>query len=108
MLHRFFVHFSLVVLFAFTQMGVATHEISHFSDLIQHTQQDSKSKQDQQAPNHKCEQCLGHANAASGLAASNFVFAAHQSVSLPVTDCYFSYLHLPYRAYSARAPPQTA
>lgn len=108
MLHRFFVHFSLVILFAFTQMGVATHEISHFSDLIQHSQPDSKSKQDKQAPNHQCEQCISHADIESGLAASAFVFAVNQSVSVPVIEAYFSFLHIPYRAYSARAPPQTA
>ncbi|MES2501181.1 MAG: hypothetical protein V4545_01150 [Pseudomonadota bacterium] len=108
MLHRFFIHFSLVILFAFTQMGVATHEISHLSDLSQHTQQDSKSKQDKQAPNHQCEQCISHADVENGLATSAFVLANSSSVSLPVTETYFSFFNLPNRAYSARAPPQTA
>ncbi len=108
MLHRLFIHFSLVVLFAFTQMGIATHEISHFSDLIQHSQPDSKSKQDKQTANHQCEQCISHVNVESGLAECAFVFAVNQSVSVPVIEPRFSFFNLPNRAYSARAPPQIA
>lgn len=102
MLHRFFIHLGLVFLFAFTQMGIATHEISHFSELIQHSQQDK------QAPNHQCEQCISHANVESGLAANVFVFAHNQSVSVHAPDSYFLFFNLQYHAYSARAPPQIA
>lgn len=108
MLHRFFIHFSLVILFAFTQIGIATHEISHFSDLIQHSQPNSKSEQDKQTPNHQCEQCISHADIESGLAESAFVFAINQFVSLSASELYFSFFNLPNRTYSARAPPQTA
>ncbi len=108
MLHKVFIHLCLVILFAFTQMGIATHEISHFSDLTQQTQQDSNSKQDKQTPNHQCEQCLGHADVENGLPISTFVIANNPSVSVPATETYFSFFHLPNRAYSARAPPQTA
>jgi hypothetical protein len=105
MLQRFFIHFSLVILFAFTQMGVATHEISHFSD---YNQQNQQSKQDKQAPNHQCEQCISHADVESGLASNAILLALGQSASAPVSDSYFSFFNLPHRAYSARAPPQTA
>lgn len=102
MLQKLFVHLSLIVLFAFTQIGSASHEISHFSDLAQH------SKQDKQTPNHQCEQCISYADIESGLAESAFVLAVNQSVSVPVIEPRFSFFNLPNRAYSARAPPQTA
>ncbi len=102
MLHRFFIHFSLVILFAFTQIGISTHEISHFSDLTQHSQQDK------QVPNHQCEQCISHADLENGLAESAFVFSVNQFVSLTANERYFSFFNLPNCTYSARAPPQTA
>jgi len=89
-------------------MGIATHEISHFSDLIQDSQPDSKSKQDKQSPNHQCEQCISHADIGNGLAESAFVFAVNQFVSLSANELYFWFINLPNRTYSARAPPQTA
>ncbi len=106
MLQRFVVHLGLVILFALTQMGVATHEISHFTDLTQHTQQ--HGQQDKNAPNHQCEQCISHAGIADGLASEAFVFAVESSVSIAaisLTSLFFSTSHQPY---SARAPPQIA
>ncbi len=112
MLHRFFIHFSLVILFAFTQMGVATHEISHLSDYNQQNQENQhsnqQSKQDKQAPNHQCQQCISHADIESALAASAILLVFNQSLSAPVSDSHFSFFNLLNRAYSARAPPQTA
>ena len=105
MLQRFFIHFSLVILFAFTQIGVATHEISHLSDF---TQQNQQTKQDKQAPNHQCEQCVSHADVESALAASTSILELNQCFSASVSDTYFSFFNLPHRAYSARAPPHTA
>ena len=109
MLHKFFIHFSLVILFAFTQMGVATHEISHLSDFNQsdYNQKNQQSKQYKQAPNHQCEQCIIHADVESALAANAILLAFSQSLSAPVSGTYFSFFSLPNRAYSARAPPQT-
>ena len=110
MLHKFFIHFSLVILFAFTQMGVATHEISHLSDFNQsdHNQKNQQSKQDKQAPNHQCQQCISHADVESALAASAILLVFNQSLSAPVSDSHSSFFNLLNRAYSARAPPQTA
>ena len=105
MLHRFFIHFSLVILFAFTQMGVATHEISHLSD---YSQQNQQSKQDKQAPNHQCQQCISHADVESALAASALLLVFNQSLSAPVSDNHSAFFNLLNRAYSARAPPQIA
>lgn len=109
MLHKFFIHFSLVILFAFTQMGVATHEISHLSDYNQQNQHSNQqSKQDKQAPNHQCQQCISHADVESALAASAILLVFNQSLSAPVSDSHSSFFNLLNRAYSARAPPQTA
>ena len=114
MLHKFFIHFSLVILFAFTQMGVATHEISHLSDYNQsdYNQQNQhsnqQSKQDKQSPNHQCQQCISHADVESALAASAILLVFNQSLSAPVSDSHSSFFNLLNRAYSARAPPQTA
>jgi len=109
MLHKFFIHFSLVILFAFTQMGVATHEISHLSDFTQKNQQpNQQSKQHKQAPNHQCEQCISHADVESAIVANAVLLAFSQSLSASVSSSYFSFFSLPNRAYSARAPPQTA
>ena len=113
MLHKFFIHFSLVILFAFTQMGVATHEISHLSDYDQQNKQQNQqsnqqSGQDKLAPNHQCQQCISHADVESALAANTILLVFSQSLSAPVSSIYFSFFSLPNRAYSARAPPQTA
>lgn len=99
MLQRFFVHLSLVVLFAFTQMGVATHEISHLSDLTQHSQQDKNTS------NHACAKCITYASIAAGLITQAFVFAIHHS-ALTVTLYVSAYFASTSRqSYSARAPP---
>ena len=109
MLHKFFIHFSLVILFAFTQMGVATHEISHLSDYNQQNQHSNQqSKQDKQAPNHQCQQCISHADVESALAASALLLVFNQSLSAPDSDNHSSFFNPLNRAYSARAPPQTA
>ncbi len=102
MLQKFFVHLSLTVLFAFTQMGVATHEISHITDLTQQNQQD------QNTPNHPCEQCISHAGLANGLATSVFVFAVAQAVSIATVSLTVHFLSVANSPYSARGPPQIA
>ena len=61
MLQRLFIHVSLVMLFAFTQMGIATHEISHFADLTQQNQQHKNTQ------NHQCEQCISYAGIENGV-----------------------------------------
>ena len=99
MLQRLFVHLSLVILFALTQMGVATHEISHLNDLNQH------SEQDKSAPKHQCEQCIGHADIANGLASKTFHFAVVHNESIVIDGETSHFVSTHYQAYSARAPP---
>ena len=105
MLQRYIVHFALIFLFAFTQMGVATHEISHLTDASQHSQQDPKS-QSKQAAAEQCAQCISYAKVASGLALSAFEIPV-TSIGLPaVTDHFLSFQSAFTSAYAARAPPQ--
>lgn len=100
MLHRLFIHVSLVVLFAFTQMGIATHEISHLGDLTQQNQQHKN------APNHQCELCISHAGIEGGVSSHPFAFALQQSVSIAPVSSKPYFFSTTSQHYAARAPPQ--
>lgn len=102
MLQRFFVNFSLVLLFAFTQMGIVTHEISHLSELTQQGQQHKNT------PNHQCEQCISHAGIESGLASKAFVFALQPAASIVPVSLKSYFFATTSQHYAARAPPQNA
>lgn len=110
MLQRFVIHFALIFLFAFTQIGVVTHEISHLTDAAAHMQQ-KQSQQEQQSPTkhtaaEQCEQCLHYAKVANGLALSDFTLPII-SADANTTFSYFSNFQSIFTsAYSARAPPQ--
>lgn len=102
MLQRTFIHLSLILLFAFTQMGVATHEISHLTETQKQHQEDKSHQQSQ------CEQCLVISHAANAPLAYSFVF-----VSIPIRQFYFAELTAVSASrtatpYSARAPPSTS
>ncbi len=105
MLQRFVIHFALIFLFAFTQIGVVTHEISHLTDATAHSQQDQKSPAKHTAA-EQCEQCLHYAKVANGLALSDFTLPII-SADANTTFSYFSNFQSNFTsAYSARAPPQ--
>jgi hypothetical protein len=99
------VHFALIFLFAFTQMGVATHEISHLTDANQHSQQDPKS-QSKQAAAEQCSQCISYAKVASGLQLSAFEIPVISADLTAVTGYFLSFQSAFSSAYVARAPPQ--
>ena len=101
MLQRFALHFLLIFLFAFTQIGVAAHEISHFPDAAKQHQQDQNTAAEQ------CAQCIAYAQVASGLQAQPFIlptFDAHFATS---THYFFNAITRHAAAYAARAPPLT-
>lgn len=100
MLQRLAIHVALVLLFAFTQMDVATHEISHFADTSKHSQQDKNT------PAEQCEQCISYAKVASGLLLSAFVIPAVVAGLTETPIRYFSFQSHLSTAYAARAPPQ--
>jgi len=104
MFQRFLVHFCLVLLFAFTQIDIATHEISHFSDNKTQSQE-TRSKQDKNSHDSQCEKCISYANAAaSGLARALIFDVAHADNSFE-SGYQAGFQSTPHLAYSARAPP---
>lgn len=105
MLQRYVIHFALILLFAFTQMGVATHEISHLTDANQHSQQDPKS-QSKQAAAEQCAQCISYAKVASGLQLLAFEIPVISADPIIATGNFLSFQSAFTSAYAARAPPQ--
>ena len=100
MLKRFGLHIALIFLFAFAQIGAATHAISHIDDFAKHSQHDKKSHSEQ------CTQCLSYAAIAGGLQSQPFTFQfdAAQFATTAFTQASFS--SPANTAYAARAPPQ--
>lgn len=105
MLQRYMIHFVLILLFAFAQMGVATHEISHLADANQHSQQDPKS-QSKHTSAEQCEQCINFAKVANGLQLSAFVIPTINSDAITAVSHFSNFTSHFSSAYSARAPPQ--
>ncbi len=101
MFKRLAIHFLLVFLFAFTQIGVATHEISHYADPAKHSQQDKNS------PAEQCGQCIAYAQVASGLQAQPFLLPNSDARFETTSHVNFSHYATHHAAYSARAPPIT-
>lgn len=102
MLQRFTVHLAFIFLFAFTQLGVVTHEISHLNEFSQHSQQDKK------APAEVCSKCLSYSQVASGLQSPTFTLPIIEAGFASNSNYYLSVQYSPQTAYAARAPPQIA
>jgi len=102
MLKRFAVHFALIFLFAFTQLGIATHEISHLNEFSQHSQQDKK------APAEVCSKCLSYSQVASGLQSPAFTLPNIEAGFASNSNYYLNVQYSLQTAYAARAPPQIA
>lgn len=98
MLQRVIIHLSLILLFAFTQMGVVTHEISHLSDSKQH-------QQDQNNHKNQCEQCLGYSHTAVADLTPTFTFEVTPTEPIFATREFTSSFSVTSSFYSARAPP---
>lgn len=97
MLKRFAAHFALILLFAFVQIGAVSHQISHFSDLAEHSQQDES------AQNEQCGQCVSNAEVDSGWPSQPLLLAVGFITSSGDDFNFQTRLSVPY---SARAPPQ--
>jgi amino acid transporter len=100
MLKRFAVYFALIFLFAFTQIGVVTHEISHLGDFTKHSQQDKK------APAEQCGKCISYSQVANGLQSQAFALAGFEASFQKTSSYYFNAQSSFQTAYAARAPPQ--
>ena len=101
MLQRVFIHLSLILLFTFTQMGVATHEISHLADSQEQDQQDQNSTESQ------CEPCLSYSHAAVADLAPLFTFSVTPVEHVFTASAFTSTSSASPSFYSARAPPTT-
>lgn len=101
MLQRALVHLSLILLFSFTQMGVATHAISHLADGHEQHQQD----QDQSNTENQCGQCLSLSHAADANLAETFILKLAPSRHTHLASTSPSLASLATLSYSARAPP---
>jgi len=100
MFKRFAVHFVLIFLFAFVQIGAATHEISHAADITKQSQQDKNTHGEQ------CQQCISFAQVAGGIASQAFVLPVICASSISAVSNYSHYSSYLHTAYAARAPPQ--
>lgn len=105
MLQRLLVHLTLILLFAVTQIGVVTHEISHITDSTKHSQSDESSRQKSTAA-EQCAQCISYAKVASGLLPTILVTPAHQPKLAATFSVHASLQHHSPSPYGARAPPQ--
>jgi len=100
MLQRFVIQLAFIFLFAFTQIGVVTHEISHVVGAEKHGQQDKNTSAEQ------CEQCLSYVKVASGLPWSPFVIPEIVAETSAETTYQSDVQAFTLAAYAARAPPQ--
>jgi hypothetical protein len=102
MFSRVFIQLGLVLIFAFTQIGVLTHEISHINEL---TEQSDHSNPDKNTAKEQCGQCIGSAQVTSSLPTQAFEFHLNQA-QYQLTKPYVAYLaSVLVSSYSARAPP---
>lgn len=101
MLKRFAIQFALIFLFAFTQLGLVTHEISHLDDFTKHSQQDKK------APTEQCGKCISYSQVASGLHSQAFTLPSFEAKVKIRSNYYFNNQSSLQTAYAIRAPPQT-
>lgn len=99
MLKRLILNIMLLSLFAITQIGIVTHEISHFEAHQQSNQTDKNVAADQ------CGQCIAYEQSANAVSTPSF--------NIPTIDGQFHFAtatvaRLTSRltpSYSARAPP---
>lgn len=104
MLQRLVIHFSLILLFAFTQMGVATHAVSHLADGHEQHQQD-QNNQDKNNHENQCGQCLSLSHIADAGTTATFDFQLTANEQIFAGSALSSFTSLAIPSYSARAPP---
>ncbi|MDO9151790.1 MAG: hypothetical protein Q7U33_10465 [Methylotenera sp.] len=105
MLQRLFIHLTLILVFAFTQIGVATHEISHITDSTKHSQNDENSQQKNTAA-EQCAQCISYAKIASGLLSAILTAQINQTNLASTLSQHIPFQQYSSSPYAARAPPQ--
>jgi len=99
MLQRFFIHISLIFLFAYTQIGVVTHEISHFNEPIKQSTTDKNTTAEQ------CEKCIAYAQSANAAPTHSFVVPCNEAHFQLASIQVVSFTEYLLSSYRARAPP---
>jgi hypothetical protein len=100
MLNRYLLRFALIALFAFTQIGLAAHEISHANEFNKQSQQDKKTAAE------PCAQCLSYAQVAGAIVPSGIHLTQLDASFSLHSHLYFNTSTKSLSAYAARAPPQ--
>jgi hypothetical protein len=96
---RLFIHIGLILLFAFAQIGAATHSISHVNETKQSTQHDKKTA------HTPCAQCIAYAQTADGATSTPLYLSAHFAQFALATFVLSHFYHFHRQSYQARAPP---
>ena len=99
MLDRILIHLSLIVVFAFTQIGMTAHQISHYADHQEQHQQDKNSHEEQ------CGQCITYSHIADATVAHDFWLSITTADPVFSADTATPHFSLKSRFYGARAPP---
>jgi hypothetical protein len=105
MLQRTLINLTLVLLFAFTQIGVATHEISHVTDNAKHTQSNENTQQKNTVA-EQCAQCISYAKIASGVLPTSLLGPINTVGLVETLSQHTSFQHYSSSPYAARAAPQ--
>ncbi|MEZ0209545.1 MAG: DUF2946 family protein [Methylophilus sp.] len=100
MLKRFYTYVLISMLFAFTQIGIAAHEISHLNDFSNQSQSDH-----QHAGGEPCTLCLGLSVIAGGMPSTAFVLPAIAGDKPDYILITSTSVQSFTRIYAARAPP---
>lgn len=101
MLNRILIHLSLIVLFAFTQIGGAVHAVNHYAE--QHHQE--QHQQDQGSHEEQCGQCITYSHIADADVTHDYWFSTTPLEQVFSSDAKASHISLTVRFYGARAPP---
>lgn len=100
MLKRVCLYVVMTVLFAFSQTGIVTHEISHYQEQTQQSQPEKN-----QHGNEICTLCLSFAHAVGVLPATALAFHAVTASHITFTALAPTILPAVQTVYAARAPP---
>ncbi len=103
MLKRFYTYVLISLLFAFTQIGIAAHEISHLTDLSNQSQPDH-----QHTGGEPCTLCLGLSVIAGGMPATAFVTPVIACDKPHYISTSSSVVQSFTKVYAARAPPSVS
>jgi len=92
----------LVFALLFAQHGAALHALSHFADNAPNSSQQNKHLPHSPA----CDKCMAYADIGSAAASSPPIFAAPETLFIPVAVLSLLFPSSPLYSYRSRAPPR--